>query len=487
MPSKEPLFLSADDAVGLVKDGDVVSVSGCLFNLVPEQLCVALERRFLATGAPSDLTLYHLNIFGFKAGTGIDRFAHRGMTRCMIGSSFPPYPWAADSPTTRLIVQEEIEAIALPAGVIADNFRATGAGKPGFVTRVGLRTFVDPRLAGGRLNMRGRSTTSWKSPTLVTCGGSEMLHFAAQPIQVSFIHASAADTDGNVSFEDEPLLQSAVSQAMATRASGGKVIVQVQRVVPGGALDHRLVKLPSLLADVIVVEPAQAPFAYGLMPREAGFCGAARGLESPAVASPPRSPDTFIGMRAVLEIATGDRVNLGAGVPVKELPARIVARGLHDRIDLTIDHGSLGGVNVGGLLAGTHWNPTALFDSNQIYEYYAGSGLDITFLGAAEIDGKGNVNVARSGDVAPGIGGFIDIAEAAKTIVICSTLRREGLDVKVTGGQLRVASEGRKAKFVREVEFVCLCAERLAGLGKRILYVTERAVFEYRDQGPCPG
>jgi propionate CoA-transferase len=480
VPSRATRLVTAAEAVGVVRDGDVVAVTGVMFNLVPETLCQALEERFVGTGGPTELTEFHLNVFGFGAGTGIDHFAHPRMTRRVIGSSFPAHPWAAESTMSRMILDDAVEAFAIPAGAIAGMFRATASGQPGFLTRAGLGTFVDPRAGGGRLTSRARASGHVISE-LVDRGGELWLHYRSQPVDVSFILGSRADADGNVSFEDEPLHQAAVAQAMATRASGGTVVVQVREVVPAGALDPRLVKLPSLWTD-LVVRADQEAFAYGVHPGDPAFTGAER-ISSPPIEVPVLSADTIVARRAAMEIAPGDIVNLGAGTPVRELPAVLQGAEPADRVHVSIDHGSLGGTNLGGLLAATHWSPTAFMDSNQVYEYYAGSGLDIAFLGAAEIDGRGNVNVARTASAVPGVGGFVDIVEAARTVVICSALRRGGLRVAIAEGELRVEREGRVPKFVGEVELVCLSAERARAEGKRVLYVTERAVFVLGQNG----
>jgi propionate CoA-transferase len=262
---------------------------------------------------------------------------------------------------------------------------------------------------------------------------------------------------------------------MATRASSGTVIVQVREVVDIGQLDPRLVKLPSLWTDVIVLAD-QEPFAYDVHTGHLGFTGSKRAPERTPEA-PAFSADTIIGARAACEVAPGDVVNLGAGTPVRELPYALWATDDAAHVHISIDHGSLGGVNLGGVLTATHWNPSAFIDSAQLYEYYAGTGIDIAFLGAAEVDGAGNVGVAVSQPAVPGIGGFADIVEAARTIVICTTLRRGGLAVAVDSGTLAITREGTTPKFVARVEHVCLSAERVRAQGKRVLYVTERAVF----------
>jgi len=472
---------SPEEAVTLVADGDVVAVTGCLSNLVPEALCAALEHRFLETARPRGLTEVHLNIFGLPPGSGLDRFAHPGMTERMIGSSFAPYPGSRGSTMTRMLLDEEIEAFALPAGDIAGVFQATAAGQPGRLSRLGLGTYVDPRLGGGAINRRAAGS-GYAPAKVVSLDGRDWLLYANLPIDVSLIAATRADAAGNVSFEDEPLLQSAVAQAMATRASGGTVIVQVREVVEEGELDPRLVEIPSLWTDLIVEVPDQSQFEYGLHPGSPAFGGSAR-LPVPPIPRPDFSADTIIARRAALEIAPGTVVNFGAGAPVRELPVLLAGAAAAGEVAISVDHGSLGGVNLGGLLTASHWNPTGRIDSNRLYDHYRGTGLDVGCLGIGEVDSAGNVNVARIGEVVPGIGGFIDIAEAARTMVFCGTLRRGGLEVGVAGGRPLIESEGRAPKFVRAVDPVCFSGTEALARGQRVLYVTERCVFELGPRG----
>lgn len=473
-------WLSVDDAVALIDDGDVVAVSGCLFNLVPEELCAGLERRFLATGSPRDLTAVHLNVFGLGAGTGMDHLAHEGMVSRVVGSSFPPYPWASASPWSTMLAHDKVAAWALPAGAMTSAFQAGGAGRPGALSKVGLGTFVDPRLSGGALTPS--AATEDPLVSIVDLDDDEWLLYRALRPDVSLVLGSVADKAGNVTFENEPLHQAAVSQSLATKAAGGTVIVQVKDVVDEGVLDARLVKLPALLTDVIVHVPEQQSFAYGIHPGHAAFTRPTS-TTPPRDAAPSESADTWIARRAVREVAEGDVVNLGAGIPVREMPFLLRESAAAGRIAISIDHGSLGGTTLGGTLVASHWNPTAFFDSVQVYEYYGGVGLDVAFLGAAEIDGHGHVNVARAGDSFPGIGGFMDIADAARTVVFCSPLRAGGARTRAGAAGPLFEQEGRRSKFVPAVSHICFRADRARDRGQRVLYVTERAVFGLNERG----
>lgn len=473
--------LTEEQAARLVRDGDVVAVSGCVSNMVPERLCAALEARYLETGHPTDLTEYHLHIYGLGRDTGLERFAHTGMTRRVIGGSFAPPYWFKGSRMARLVADDEIEAFVIPAGVIAAMFAQTGAGRPGVLTRIGWGTFVDPRHGGGRINESARAS-GHETCKLTRLGDEEWLYFAAQPIDVSFVRGTVSDEDGNVTFEDEPMYQAVVSQAMATKASGGTVVVQVRHLAERGSLDPRLVRLPSVLVDAVVVVPEQRQFEYGVHEESPAFSGRAR-LVTPPVDDPGFSAARIVARRAALEMEAGQVVNLGAGIPVFELPAVIDRWGLDREIDFTIEHGSLGGKNLGGMVTSSHWNPSSIIDSNLTFDFYTGGGLDVGYLGAAQVDGSGNVNVAKFADTIVGVGGFMDIAQSARKVVFCTTLRHGGLEVEVVDGELRITNEGKNPKFVSEVELISFAADWARREGQEILYVTERCVFRLTERG----
>lgn len=473
--------LTPDQAADLVADGDVVAVSGCVWNMVPEHLCAALEDRFLRTGRPHGLTEYHLHIYGLGPDTGLEHFAHEGLTTRVIGGSFAPPYWFKGSRMAAMVAEDRIETFVLPAGVIAAMFRERAAGRPGVLTRIGAGTFVDPEHGGGRMNDRAR-TSNLRTVEWVEVAGEHWLYYPARSIDVSFLRGTYADEDGNVTFEHETMSQSVVEQAMATRASGGKVIVQVKRIVERGSLDPRLVRLPSIFVDGVVPVGNHPQFDYGAHDDSPGFSGELR-IAAPEPILPPTSAATYVARRALREIQPGQTVNLGAGIPALAMPRQLWETGLVDDIDVTVEHGSWGGLNLGGTLAATHINPAAIMDSDTTFDLYTGGGLDIAFLGAAQVDGQGNVNVAQVGDTVVGVGGFIDIAQSARKVVFCSTLRRSGLEVAVDGGMLRIVQEGRDAKFVEQVELVCCAGQRAIQQGQEILFVTERAVFQLGPGG----
>jgi propionate CoA-transferase len=456
--------MSADEAASLVRTGDVVAVCGVVWNLVPEVLLEALERRFLETGEPRGLTETHLHVYGLGPGVGLERFAHKGMTTRVIGGSFAPPYWFKDSAMNRLVDEDEVEAFLLPAGVVCALWRATGARRPGILSEIGIKTFVDPRDLGGRINESARRS-EYSTSEVVELGGRDWLFYRSYPIDVSFIRATSADTDGNLALEGEPLHQAVVQQALAAKGSGGIVIAQVKQVVEAGSLDPRLVKIPGFLVDAVVEAPDQRMAEYGVHADSPAYVGDAR-LPAPPLEPVAPGVESLIAYRAAREVHAGDVINLGAGLPVIALTRVLRELGLDRECTISVEHGSLGGVNLGEFRCNAHWNPTAQMDSELTFDFYTSGALSTGFLGAAQVDGSGSVNVSKVGNSIAGVGGFMDIAQGARKVVFCTSLTYRD-----------------QRKFVKKLAIVSFSGPDAVARGQRVLYVTERCVFELAEDG----
>ncbi len=134
-------IISVADAVALIRDGDVLATTGYGGNGTPDQLLVALEERFLAEGRPRDLTLIYAGGQGDGEDKGLNRLGHEGLLARVIGGHYGLIP-----KIEKLAIDNKIAAYNLPEGVITHLYRDIAAGKPGTLSRVGLRTFVDPRV-----------------------------------------------------------------------------------------------------------------------------------------------------------------------------------------------------------------------------------------------------------------------------------------------------------------------------------------------------
>ncbi len=464
-------FTTAEQAAALIRDGDTVALIGGGGGLV-EATCLhaAIEKRFLETQHPRDLTVVHSLGIGDRQSRGLNRFAHLGMVKRVIGGH-----WVWSPRMQELARTEKIEAYVLPGGVCMQLFREIGAGRPGLFTHVGLGTFCDPRVDGGRMNARATEPLA----DVMTIAGRELLFYKAFPVNVAVIRGSFADAHGNISLDQEPANVDIYAVALAAHNSGGKVIVQVRTAVEVGALSARSVRVPGAIVDVVVVDPSQS-MGYDVV-YDPTMSGEIKGPPTPL----PPQPFTvrqLIARRAADELRDGAVLNYGFGIP--DGVARLIAeRGHLDRYYQTIEHGTYGGELLEGTLFGYARNATAMIDGPSQFDFYSGGGLDLAFLGFGEIDQAGNVNVSKLGGVTVGPGGFIDIAQNAKKVVFCGTFDAKGTKLEFGNGKLTITRHGEVTKLVANVEQITYSGREALKRGQEVIYVTERAVFRLTAQG----
>ncbi|MEG2215089.1 MAG: CoA-transferase [Oscillospiraceae bacterium] len=473
-----PKFITAEEAVMHVKDGDSVGFVGFMGVGHPEELSYNLEKRFLETGSPKNLTaIWNASQSNGKDQVGCDRLAHPGLVKRVIASHTGLQHTMAE-----MASRNEVEVFNFPLGVMIHLARARAGQKPCIITPVGLGTFADPREEGGKMN-QAAIDSGLDLVSVTEVGGKEYLQYNTFDYNVVMLRGTTADEHGNITMEKEALLLEVASMAFAAKASGGIVIAQVERVVKAGTLDPRMVRLPGAAVDFIVkctdVEKFhRQTYSYVYEPAFSGECKIPLDGIKPA----PLDERKIIARRAALELKQGALLNLGIGIPAL-VSAVATEEKLSDALMFTVEPGIYGGVPAAGQDFGCTYNAEAAIDQSFQFDFYDGGGIDLSVLGMAELDGSGNVNTTKFGPRIVGPGGFVDIAQNTKTVVFTGTLTTGGLKIHTGDGKLTVLNEGKFKKLTEAVEQKTFSGEQARKTGQKVLYVTERAVFEMLPQG----
>ena len=472
-------LFTAEEAVKCVKDGDAVVISGFILEMTADEICRALRKRYLETESPKGITIINSACPGqFADGqdSGMNALGMEGLLKRTITGFYGN----ADR-IKKLALENKIESYNFPLGVVSHLLREFARGNKGNLTKIGLKTFADPRLEGTKTN----SVSKEDYVKLVEVDGEEYLYYTCPKPNIAIIRATTADEFGNLTFENEATLVLAQVAAMATYQNHGTVIVQVKNYVAGGSLPAQAVHIPGIYVDRLVVCTDVENYHRQTMGviYDPVFSGHYRrsGLAAKAL---PLDERKIIGRRAAMELMPEAVVNLGIGMP--ETVSSVAAEeGIADKLVLTVETGGIGGVPAAGKDFGACANNWSLVGEDKIFDLYDGGGLDVCFLGGAQIDPKGDVNsskfAGRGGMM--GCGGFINISQPTKNIVFCLTFTSGGLEVEVKDGKLTIVKEGKIKKFMKEVEQVTFSGDYANDTDQNVLYVTERAVFRLTRNG----
>lgn len=463
-------IITAEQAAQLIKDGSTVAIGAMGLSGWPEEVAQDIEKRFFETGHPRDLSIKQGCATGDWKERGVNRLGHEGMVKKWAGAHI-----GSSANMSKLVRENKISAHCLPQGVIVNLWREIAAKRPGLITKVGLGTFVDPRLEGGKMN----DVTEEELVKLIEFEGEEYLFYKSFPVDVALIRGTTADEKGNLTIDKDGWIFEILPIAQATKNSGGIVIAQVEYLAQAGTLHPKKIKVPGALVDYIVVATKQeACWQTEGLYYDPAFSGDVK-VPLEAVPKLPLTDQKVIVRRASMELVKNAIVNLGYGIPADV--AKIAAEeGVSELMTLTTEAGAFGGVPAAPPHFGNTYNAEAMIEHGAMFDYYDGGGLDVAYLGLAETDRFGNVNVSKFGPRITGPGGFINISQNAKKVVYVGNFN-VGAEMKVEDGKLVIVKEGTRMKFRDHVEQVTFSGSYAAKINQNVLYITERAVFTLED------
>jgi propionate CoA-transferase len=465
-------IITAEEAANLIGDGMTVAFGTMGLAGWAEEIAQAVEKRFLETGHPKNLNVVQSCNAGDRKERGITRWGHEGLIKRWMGSHI-----GFSAGICRLIEENKIEAYCIPQGVIINLWRDIAAGRPGMITKVGLGTFIDPRVEGGKMN----AVTTEDIFKVIELEGEEYMFYKAFPVDVALIRGTTVDENGNLTLEKDGVIMEQLQLAQAAKSTGGIVIAQAEYLAKANSLNPKAVKVPGILVDhIVIATDKRACWQTEVKYFEPAFSGHAK-IPLDSIPVLPLSAEKIIARRAAMELKPNTVVNLGVGLAVN-VASVAAEEGVSDLITLTTEAGVVGGVPAVGQDFGQAYNPEAIIEHNAMFDYYDGGGLDIAYLGLAQSDTDGNVNVSKFGRPM-GTGGFINITQCTKKLVFTGTFTSGGLEAEIKDRQMRITKEGRFVKFKQQVEQITFSGKYAIRAKQPVLYITERCVFALRPEG----
>lgn len=477
---KKPKVVTAQEAVDMIKDGSTLCTIGMTHISACEMMLTEIEDRFLREGHPCNLTLFHTcGQAAMKQPGGIVHLAHKGLLKRVIGGH-----WGQADKLMDLIAGNEIEAFNLPQGQMANMFHSMALREPGKISKVGLGTYVDPRIEGGKMNQMTKDCGD-EVVSIINIDGEDYIRYHEVPIDTLFIRGTYADEHGNLSTKEEGMALEVLPAVMATKRWGGKVIAQVKQIVSFGTIPPKEAVVPGVLIDAVVVcddipHKHRQTYSWEYDPAYAGLVRVPEAALTPI----PLNERKVIGRRALQLLNYNDIINIGTGIPNDTVGPILAEEGANDRISMTVESGIYGGTPAKTIDFGIAINNDALIGHDRAFEFYNGTGTDITFMGAGEIEFSGNVNATKMGPKAPGAGGFIDITASSKKVAFCSTFTSGGLKVAFDPEKgVQILQEGKYKKFVSKVQQISYNGKLACERGQKMWFITERCVFELTPDG----
>ncbi|MGB3979241.1 MAG: CoA-transferase [Tepidanaerobacteraceae bacterium] len=466
-------IVSVEEALAQIKDSDTVAIQGSGGGVCePTFILKKLGEKYCKEKSPKNLTLLHANGIGDRDTYGTDALAYPGLVKRDIAGH-----WGMAPKMAQLALEEKIEAYNLPQGVISQMFQTIASGKPGVITKTGLHTFIDPRIEGGKMNKSAKEDLV----KVIEIDGEEWLYYPNIKIDVAIVRGTTADTKGNISSEEEAAILEGISIAQAAHNCGGIVIAQVKYIAEHGTINPKDVTIPGIYVDYVVQDPDQQITCDRVYdPMLAG------NVRAPFERIPPLplSSRKVIARRAAKELKKGDIINLGVGIPAG-IAAVAAEDGYISDLNFTIEQGLIGGMPMGGVIFGVSYCPEAVVDQSLQFNFYDGGGLDVCFLGFAQIDKEGNVNSSKTGNLLSGCGGAINISQNAKKVVFCGTFTAKGLEQDISNNEIKIVKEGSIKKLVNKVDQITFSGNYAKSINQEVYYITERCVFKLANEGLC--
>ena len=474
---RKPVFISGAEAAEMIQDNSTILPVSMTLVSAAETILKEIERRFLETGSPRGLTILH-SCGQSDRDRGIQHFAHEHMIARVVGGH-----WGLQPKMMELIANNRVLAYCFPQGQFAQLFRSMAGGEPGKITKVGLGTFIDPRIDGGKMNEVTKNAQNLVET--IEINGELYMWYKPIPIDYCIIRGTYIDELGNLSTEEEAMSLEVWGAVMACKKYGGSVIAQAKYKVKSGSIHCKQVTVPGVFIDAAVIcpNPEEDHRQTHSFIFDPAYCGNIKkpGEKSDTLAMSLRK---VIGRRALCELHTDDILNVGTGISNDVVGPILAEESSEEEVTITVESGVYGGIPMGGVDFGIAKNQFALVRHDDQFDFYNGAGVDVTFMGAGEVDASGNVNATKLGASKPtGAGGFIDITTNAKHVVFCSSFTGGGLNCSFEDGKLHINQEGHIIKFVNQLQQISYNGKNAVTKGQKMHYVTERAVFELRPEG----
>ena len=462
-------YITTDQFQEQIKTVKSMAVTGFRWSGTPQLLLRLVREEFDKSGEPNGLTIMFTSS---ATDPGLDHLAHPDLLACSFGSYYGSIP-----EIRKLVQDNKIKGYSLPQGQLSLLFREIGRGSPGLLSTVGINTFVDPRLDGGKLNAK----TDDDAVTIESINGKEFLFYHSRPVDAALIRGTIADANGNVSMRDEPVKTEFLSMAQAARTSGGKIFVQISEKSETLLQPHEI-DLPGHLVDsVIITDDLEKDhrhtnkyiFHEGLL-KNGNYSKEAGPVTDPTYKQ-------LIGLRALKEVQSSKNVILGQGVPeLVGVYARQSPEKYHNMMTF-MESGVIGGIPERRPDFGVAFDPSAFLTQDNQFVGFNGGHMDMAVLSFVQFDEKGNVNVSVLGDDYFGCGGYIDICHGAKKIVFVGSFTAKGLDVINDSNGIKIKNEGTIKKAVKSVDEITYSPKMQKESGQEIRIITERCVFSIEN------